>query len=169
MKATKYAWNEEKKKFVTGVTDSKGNLKKNESNKVIKHSDKKPEYFKKWKSKNRDKLQNFGELENKKPFQYRNERFNNNNNNNNNDNYERNNFKNNKAKNELKSYDQLVKNKKDSSRKKYKFAGQIRKLQENKIKDRVHLNTKSMVLVKKKSGFSQNSHGKKGFNKKGRR
>lgn len=165
MKSTKYAWNEEKKKFVTGVTDSKGNLKKNESNKVIKHSDKKPDYFKRWKSKNRDKLQNFGEMENKKPFEYRNNKFNRNNND------EKNNYSNKSknVKNELKSYDQLVKNKKDSSRKKYKFAGQIRKLQENKIKDRTHLNTKSMVLVKKKGVFSSNSNNKKGFKKRGRR
>ena len=56
-KVSKYAWNEKKNKFVTGQTDSKGNLlKKNEAGVRVKVDDKKPSSFKKWLSRNKNNL-----------------------------------------------------------------------------------------------------------------
>jgi len=155
-KNTKYAWNEVTKKFVSGNTDSKGNLvKKNESGKKVKLSDKKVSTFKKWRSQNKDKIRNIGEMEKGKSFG---------------SSVSKEKFKG--AKSEVKSFDQLVKEKKDMGKKKYKFAGQVRRSKENQIKEKSHMNRKSMALVRK----STTGKGKKSFEgknkmkgKKGRR
>ena len=54
------------------------------------------------------------------------------------------------GKSEFKSFNQMVKQKKDSGRKTYKFAGQMRKLKEKKIGDQVHQNRKSFAIVKRR-------------------
>lgn len=53
-------------------------------------------------------------------------------------------------KKESKDFNQLVKQKKDASRKQFKYAGQMRKLKERKIGDKVHQNRKSFAIVKKR-------------------
>jgi ATP-dependent RNA helicase DDX54/DBP10 len=53
-------------------------------------------------------------------------------------------------KKETKDFNTLVKQRKDASRKVYKYAGQMRKLKEKKIGDKVHQNRKSFAIVKRR-------------------
>lgn len=142
-KKSKYVWDEKRKRYVSGVSDKNGNLvRKNEAGVKIKVDEKRISSYKKWMSKTKIRVQRTGEVEDTNLVHSASQKF-----------KDRKSMKgNHKAKSDIKSYDQLVKERKDTGKKKFKFAGQVRALKEKKIQDRVHGNNKSYALVKKKVG-----------------
>lgn len=161
-KKSQYVWDDKKKKYVTGISDKKGNLiRKNESGVKIKDNEKRVSSYKKWLSTSKIRVQRVGEKEDLNIVSSAGDKY-----------RERKHVKNTKNsnknnKNEIKNYNQLIKDKKQNSRKKTRFSGQSRNLEERKIADKLHKNRNSFVMVKRKNNknFSRN---KKGFNKKRR-
>lgn len=134
-KVSDYAWNEKLKKYVRGQTDKQGNLiKKNESGVRIKHDDKRPTSFKRWMSKYKNKINNPNDLSGSLKGNGKGDKKG--------------------GKGEIKSYNEILKSRKDKQRKPFKFAGQVRSQKEKRIGDKTHQNQRSMALVKKRGGFS---------------
>ncbi len=146
LKSTKKTvWDPKKKNFVRGKVDKSGKLiKTNEAGVKIKSKDKNPRAYQTWKKKNKLRVQNVGEMENDKIINNADNMF-----------KERKMNKrmktsgDKKGKNELKSFDQIFKEKKD------KFKNQSRKNFSKKdaklrqINEKSHLNRKSFAMVKK--------------------
>lgn len=154
-KKSKYVWDDKKKNFVSGNTDKKGNLiRKNEAGVKIKKNEKRVSVYSQWMKKTKLHVQRSGEIENKNMIDKAKQDF---------KERKQNRSKgSNIVKNEIKSYDQLIKNKKDFSKKKVKFAGQVRAFAEKKIGEQLHRNAKSTMLIKKRSFGGE----KRRFNKK---
>lgn len=140
----KTVWDPKKKNFVRGNVDKSGKLiKTNEAGVKIKSKDKNPRAYQTWKKKNKLRVQNVGEMENDKIINNADNSFKERKMN------KRMNAGSNKGKNELKSFDQLLKQKKDNFKKhsRQNFSKKDAKLRQ--INEKSHLNRKSFVMVKK--------------------
>ena len=142
-KKKKLVWDPKKKNFIKANTDKQGKIiKTNESGARINKNDKNPQLFSKWKKKNMIKsLPRTGELENDRLIEK-----------------VSNNFKerkfakktNPKVKNELKTFNQLLKSKKDQFKKTSRKKFSKKDAKERMIKERSHLNRKSQTLIRKR-------------------
>lgn len=160
-KKSQYVWDDKKKRYVSGVGDKKGNLvRKNEAGVKIKEGEKRFSSYKKWMSQTKIRVQRTGEREDTNLVDTAGNKF-----------RERKRMKGQKpVKSELKSYDQLVKDRKDKGRKQTtRFAGQTRRHKEKQISERMHLNRNSMALVRKKGSFNKKGGSKGGKGGKGGR
>jgi ATP-dependent RNA helicase DDX54/DBP10 len=141
----KTVWDPKKKNFVRGKVDKSGKLiKTNEAGVKIKSNDKNPKAYQTWKKKNKLRVQNVGEMENEKII-------------NNADNMFRERKMNKrmktsgpkKGKNELKSFDQIFKDKKDKFKKQSRKNFSKKDAKVRQINEKSHLNRKSFAMVKK--------------------
>jgi ATP-dependent RNA helicase DDX54/DBP10 len=150
----KLVWDPKKKNFVRANVDRNGvMIKKNESGVKIKGKDKKPHAYQTWKKKNKLRVQNVGEMENDKissnaENMFKERKF---------QKQQKHNQKqaeaNNpgrKYKNEVKNFDQLLKGKKENFKKNSRKNFSMRDAKQRQIREKSHLNRKSMVLVKRR-------------------
>jgi ATP-dependent RNA helicase DDX54/DBP10 len=142
-KRKKLVWDPKKKNFIKGNVDSRGKLiKMNEAGKAIKKGDKDPKLFQKWKKKNQIKsIPKVGELENDKLVNQASNIF-----------RERKLAKRTGKMNkpEVKSFDQILKAKKDKFKYDNRKNFSKRDAKERFIKDSAHLNRRSQAMVKKR-------------------
>jgi ATP-dependent RNA helicase DDX54/DBP10 len=142
-KRKKIVWDPKKKNFVKGNVDKSGKLvKTNESGKQIKKGDKNPQLFQKWKKKNQMKsIPKVGDLENDKIVNHASNIF-----------RERKSSKRDgqKVKNEVKSFDQILKTKKDKFKQENRKHFSKRDAKERGIKDKAHLNRRSQAMIKRR-------------------
>ncbi|MCQ2817366.1 MAG: DEAD/DEAH box helicase, partial [archaeon] len=150
----KTVWNEKKKKFVTAKVDQSGNII-NESGKTVKKNENYHPY-KNWKRKSKMAIQTVGEIEKNSTINTAKELF-----------RERKQAKNNKGKNEVKQFQQILKEKKKKFKEFQKKNKMFSKkaLRESQMKNRQHLNARSQTFIKTK--ISSKSKGK--FRNKRRR
>jgi ATP-dependent RNA helicase DDX54/DBP10 len=143
-KQKKLVWDPRKKNFVKGNVDRQGKLvRQNEAGKAIKKGDKDPKLFQRWKKKNQMKsIPKVGELENDKLVNQASNAF-----------KERKFAKRTGKKgpeSEVKSFDQILKVKKDEFKKNNRKSFSKRDAKERFIKGSAHLNRRSQAMVKKR-------------------
>ena len=141
-KIKKTVWNNKKKTFETHMVDKLGNRIKNESGKSVKKNENFHPY-KDWKKKSKLTIQNAGEIENKNFVKNVKERI-----------MERRESKNKGNMSTLKSFEQILKNKKKQFKENQKKNKQFskKKYKENLIRQQVHLNSKSQTFIKGRKG-----------------
>ena len=141
-KIKKTVWNNKKKTFETHMIDKLGNRIKNESGKSVKKNENFHPY-KDWKKKSKLTIQNAGEIENKNFVKNVKERI-----------MERRESKNKGNMSTLKSFEQILKNKKKQFKENQKKNKQFskKKYKENLIRQQVHLNSKSQTFIKGRKG-----------------
>ena len=137
-KIKKNVWNEKKKTFVTEKFDGFGRKIKNESGKIVKKNNNYHPY-KIWKKKNKISIQQVGEIEKEYNLNSAKERL-----------IEKKNLKN--KKNDMKSIEQVLKDKKKKFKelqKKNKLFSK-RQLRQQQLRNRINLNSKSQTFIKRK-------------------
>ena len=137
-KIKKTVWNEKKKTFVIEKFDGFGRKIKNESGKLVKKNENYHPY-KNWKKKNKTSIQQVGEIEKEYNLNSAKERL-----------IEKKNLKN--KKNDMKSIEQVLKDKKKKFKelqKKNKLFSK-RQLRQQQLRNRINLNSKSQTFIKRK-------------------
>jgi hypothetical protein len=137
-KIKKTVWNEKKKTFVIEKFDGFGRKIKNESGKLVKKNENYHPY-KNWKKKNKTSIQQVGEIEKEYNLNSAKERL-----------MEKKNLKN--KKNDMKSIEQVLKDKKKKFKelqKKNKLFSK-RQLRQQQLRNRINLNSKSQTFIKRK-------------------
>jgi ATP-dependent RNA helicase DDX54/DBP10 len=142
----KLVWDAKKKNFVRGKVDKAGKLiKKNESGVIIKSKDKNPHPYQTWKKKNKLRVQNVGEMENEKIISGADTAF-----------KDRKINKRTKGsdaskgnKGELKTFDQIFKEKKDKFKKNSRENFSKKDAKIRQMNEKAHLNRRSFAMIKR--------------------